>query len=315
MPRPAWASIPAVTLVLMIGCTAPVGEPPPSGPGERPSPWPTASEAPERLIAIGDIHGDYEAMMQALYLAQVVDDSWTWSGGTSWVVQTGDQLDRGDDERRILDEILRISEEAWDAGGAFIALNGNHEAMNVELDLRYVTDGGFEDFADLAPPVSDQDEELLSYPEAQRGRVAAFRPGGPYAMVLAEQNIAVIVGDTVFVHGGINPAHAERGLERINDEVQEWMRGEDDWPWIVNGEGPVWIRDYSDETGEEECADLEDALAILGVRRMVVGHTVYGEINHACDEQVWRVDVGMASYYGGDPSVLEIVGDTLSIID
>lgn len=315
MPAPLWAWLTALMLIALVGCAPPAAEPPLSGLGDRPSPWPTMSEAPERLIAMGDVHGDYEAMMQALFLAGLVDDAGDWSGGTSWVVQTGDQLDRGETERRILDEILRLSEEAWEAGGAFIALNGNHEAMNVELDLRYVTDGGFEDFADLAPPVSDQDEELLSYPEAQRGRVAAFRPGGPYALVLAEQNISVIVGDTVFVHGGINPTHAERGLERINDEVQDWMRGEDDWPWIVDGEGPVWIRDYSDETGDEECAELEDALGILGVSRMVVGHTVYGEINHACDEQVWRVDVGMASYYGGDPSVLEIVGDDLSVID
>ena len=50
------------------------------------------------------------------------------------MVQTGDQLDRGDQEQEILDlfERLRIESEA--AGGAFHALLGNHELMNARLD-------------------------------------------------------------------------------------------------------------------------------------------------------------------------------------
>ncbi|MCO4769444.1 MAG: metallophosphoesterase [Deltaproteobacteria bacterium] len=304
----------ALFLLLCTGCAS-VDEPAPAAPEGRPIPFPTVSDAPNRLIAMGDVHGDFDAMMQALRIADLVDDDGSWVGGDAWVVQTGDQLDRGDTERRILDTLPRLADEAWAAGGAFIALNGNHEAMNVELDLRYVTEEGFADFSNVAPPEAEQDEELLGYPEEERGRVAAFRPGGPYAMQLSERNIAVIVGDSAFVHGGINPSHAERGLERINDEVQEWMRGEDDWPWIINGDGPLWIRDYSDETGTEECADLEESLAILGVSRLVVGHTRYGEINSACDEQVWRVDVGMASYYGGYPQVLEIRDGEVDVID
>lgn len=101
----------------------------------------------------------------------------------------------------------------------------------------------------------------------------------------------------------------------MNDEVQEWMRAEDDWPWILDGDGPLWIRDYSDETGPDECDQLEQSLDILGIRRLVVGHTIQDSINAACDEQVWRVDVGMAAYYGGWPEVLEIRGDDVEVID
>ena len=299
--------------LLMTGCPSADEEPGPSEPAPRPIPFPSISAAPARLVAMGDIHGDYDAMMQALRIAEVVDDDGSWVGGDTWVVQTGDQLDRGDQERRILDELPRLADEAWEAGGALIALNGNHEAMNVELDLRYVTEGGFAEFADLAP--DELDSELESYPEEERGRVFAFRPGGPYAMQLGGRNIAVIVGDTAFVHGGLNPSHAERGLERMNDEVQEWMRAEDDWPWILDGDGPLWIRDYSDETGDDECDQLEQSLDILGIRRLVVGHTIQDSINAACDEQVWRVDVGMAAYYGGWPEVLEIRGDDVEVID
>lgn len=298
-------------LAVFAGCA--VDEPAPSPPEPRPIPFPSVSDAPERLVALGDVHGDFDAMMEALRIADVVDDDGTWVGGSTWVVQTGDQLDRGDQERRILDALPRLADEAWAAGGAFIALNGNHEAMNVELDLRYVTPAGFAEFADLAP--EELDDELLDYPEEERGRVAAFRPGGPYALQLSGRNVAVIVGGSAFVHGGLNPSHAERGLDRINSEVQEWMRAEDEWPWILEGDGPLWIRDYSYETGAAECEALEQSLDILGIDRLVVGHTVHDAINAACDEQVWRVDVGMAAYYGGAPQVLEIRGDDIEILD
>ena len=163
--------------VVLLGCPSSPEDPPPAERGARPVPAETEQPAPGRLIALGDVHGDFSAMMAALDLAGVVDGDGAWIGGETVVVQTGDQLDRGDEERRILDTISRLADEAWAAGGALHALNGNHEAMNVELDLRYVTPAGFAEFADLTP--DDLDAELMDYPEEERGRVAAFRPGGP----------------------------------------------------------------------------------------------------------------------------------------
>ncbi len=303
----------SVTAALLLGCSSRPQPPHPTPRGPRPVPAETIQGAPERLIALGDVHGDFTAMMNALLLAEVVDDDGTWIGGETVVVQTGDQLDRGDQERQILDAIQRLADEAWAAGGALHALNGNHEAMNVELDLRYVTEGGFADFADLAP--NDPDAELLAFPEQERGRAAAFRPGGPYALTLSGQNTAMIVGDSAFVHGGILPVHAEVGLDRINGRVRRWMAGDDEWPDVLDGDGLVWTRNYSDAPDADDCAQLEETLALLGVARMVVGHTVQDEILAACGEQVWLVDVGMAAYYGGTPAVLEIRGDDVRVID
>ena len=72
-----------------------------------------------------------------------------WTGGATWVVQTGDVLDRGDDEQAILDWFERLERDAAAAGGRFVWLLGNHELMNAAGDLRYVTPGGFKDFADV----------------------------------------------------------------------------------------------------------------------------------------------------------------------
>src|SRR5262249_39059382 len=103
--------------------------------------------APARLVAIGDLHGDLEATRRVLRIAGALDDKDRWVGGALVVVQTGDELDRGDGERAIVDLFDRLADEAKAAGGAVVALNGNHEVMNVELDFRYVTEGGYKDFA------------------------------------------------------------------------------------------------------------------------------------------------------------------------
>ena len=49
---------------------------------------------------------------------------------------------------------------------------------------------------------------------------------------------------------------------------------------------------------------------------MVVGHTVQdGRINSACNERVWRIDVGLASHYGAAAaSVLEIEGGKVNVL-
>lgn len=267
-----------------------------------------------RIIAIGDVHGDYGSALDALQLAGAVDNAGDWIGDGLIVVQVGDQTDRGDDEREILDwfEDLRVQAEA--AGGAFYPLLGNHEVMNVQLDLRYVTDGGFDDWDDT--PYDETDPFFMQFDEDARGRVAAFRPGGPYARLLSDHMIAVQLDETVFVHGGLTPRYAEQGIDAINAEVSRWMSGLGPEPVSVRGDDcPIWSRHFSSETGAEACALLEESLELLGAERMVVAHTVQADgITSACDDRVWRVDVGLSDDYGGATQVLEIIGDEVRVI-
>src|SRR4051794_30279189 len=74
--------------------------------------------AAERIIAIGDLHGDVSALRAALRLGGAIDDGGRWIGKKLVVVQTGDQLDRGDDEPQILELFARLRGEAEAAGGA-----------------------------------------------------------------------------------------------------------------------------------------------------------------------------------------------------
>ena len=276
--------------------------------------YPLGSAA-ARIVALGDIHGDLGAARKALRLAGAIDASDNWIGGELTVVQTGDILDRGDEEQAIMDLFSRLKIDAAAAGGAVYALNGNHELMNARPDLRYVTEGGFTDFQD-AVVIVKEDSLLLSYEPEQRARVAAFRPGGPYALVLAEQPVILVLEGNVFVHGGVTPMHIEYGIDRLNDEVRDWLLGKGEPPaFIHRSAGPTWNRNYSDEVDDEDCRELTEVLKALGAERMIVGHTVQDKgIASRCDGQVWCIDAGMADYYGGTIEVLEIDGDEVRIL-
>jgi hypothetical protein len=269
-------------------------------------------------VAIGDVHGDVDALRRALRLAVTIDDRDRWIGGDTVIVQTGDQLDRGDHERAILDLLDALAREAEAAGGAVVALNGNHEIMNVLWDFRYVTDGGYLDFADGGGAALDK-PELAELPAAARGRAAAFAPGGPYAQRLAKRSIAAIVGRSAFAHGGILPERVA-ALASLDSDVRKWMKGELADPRatieaIMDPDSVVWTRVYA-EDGAAVCDRLDRALAALDAARMVVGHTVQkGGITSACDGKLWRIDVGLAAHYGGPTQVLEIEGDDVRVIE
>jgi len=267
--------------------------------------------APARLVAIGDLHGDLDAARRVLRLAGAIDAKDAWIGGKLVVVQTGDAVDRGDDDRAILDLLERLKGEAVKTGGEVIAMSGNHEIMNASFDFRYVTPAAFAKFGDVAPKSPESAAALANLDGTQRGRAAAFAPGGPYAAMIARRPVMYRVGDTMFVHGGILPKHVTFGIDRINDETRAWLLGEQSTaPRAVSAEdGPLWTRMYSAAPGREECAMLNETLGMLGAKRMVMGHTVQRNgINPACDAKAWRIDVGMSKFYSGPIQALAIEG-------
>jgi hypothetical protein len=281
---------------------------------ERPWRFP----AVDRVAAVGDLHGDWRATRAALRLAGAIDAQQGWHGGKLVVVQVGDQLDQGSDERRILELLNNLKPMASSAGGALHLLTGNHEVTNVDGNFRYVTRQGFRDFADVRR--ADRSANLERFPWRERGRAAAFLPGGPFARQLAERPVILQVGDTVFVHGGLLPSHVRYGIGRINAEVNAWMNGDlDRLPaWYRSEDSPFWTRPYSDpDVGKKACRRLGEVLDALGAKRMVVGHTVQkAGISSACGRRVWRIDVGLSVSHGSGPvQVLEIRGSEVKVLE
>ena len=254
------------------------------------APIATKLPAAKRLVAIGDLHGDIGGTRAALLAAKVIDGSDKWIGGDTVIVQTGDILDRGDDEDDIYMLLERLDGEARKAGGAIVLLNGNHELMNTARDYRYVMPSAMADFGG--------------------DREKAFDPGGPWAKRLARYNLVAIVNDTVFSHAGVLPDWVTQ-IDAVNLTSRCWLDGQAGGPTdaplaLASDSSPVWTRAYGMPEAID-CAQLDDALAKLGAKRMVVGHTVQPTgITNACDGKLWRIDVGLAELYGGPIEVLEL---------
>jgi hypothetical protein len=112
------------------------------------------------------------------------------------------------------------------------------------------------------------------------------------------------------VHGGIEPADIEYGLGRMNAETRAWLAGDGPEPRAItqNDRSPVWTRRWAEV--EPDCEILRRTLAAVPARRLVVGHTPQKSgVSTACEGALWRIDVGLASFYGGPLELLEIIAD------
>lgn len=291
---------------------------------------PTAITATGRIVAIGDLHGDMSKTIRSLQLARVIDldeeGKPKWTGGDAVVVQLGDVLDRGDAEIAIVRLLRTLHEQALKEGGGVYMLNGNHESLNVCGDFRYVTPGAFiESAQEFGIP---REVALRNWEGCVQARAALYLPGGKMALELAKNPTVLVLNDTAFAHGGLLPVHVNYGLERMNTEVASWMRrdklveeeGYATPPFLAMGDGNsvMWNRSLSRESYANPidrfhaCNMVTQALARIGAKRLVVGHTPQMRgCNCECDGKVWRVDVGMSSGVLNAPAgVLEIVAAT-----
>lgn len=282
---------------------------------------PTRIAKVQRVVAIGDVHGDFEVTKSALIIAKVMDKNENWIGGKSILMQTGDQLDRWDGEHKLIKLLEDLKTKAKKVGGNIFVLNGNHETLNVALDFRYVHKNAYTPFDKFYNPKVKLDSILKKLPPHQRGRAMAFRPGGHYAKIFASHNTVMIVGQTLFVHGGVTPDFMEK-LESINSDISKWMLGNAQEPAATKApHGPVWSRDYSAQVTKKNCPELGRILAFLNLKRMVIAHTIFKNINSACDGRVWRIDTGISKAYRGpnqksNVQVLEILNDeVVSILE
>ena len=208
----------------------------------------SASAAQARIVAVGDIHGDFDAFVSILQRARLIDGEHRWVGGNATLVQTGDFLDRGPKSRDVLDLMMTLEKQAKKGGGRVLVLLGNHEMMNMTGDLGYVTPEDYASFADKhsekrrkaafktylklrkrrakargqPPPNFTPETErawMESHPLGFVEHREAFGPKGKYGGWLRGLPSVAQVGDVIFVHGGIHPALSTWNLDRINKRV------------------------------------------------------------------------------------------------
>ena len=215
-----------------------------------------------RVVAIGDVHGRHDQLVSLLHGTRLADDQLNWIGGQAHLILTGDLIDRGPADRAVLDLVQRLERQAESAGGRVHALLGNHGVMNLTRDFRYVSEGGYAEFAkdehasdreaawegyQKEASGSGGDRAQLeaafnkSYPHGYFARQRAFSGAGEYGRWLLERPAIIKVNGIVFLHGGLTSEVASLGLDRINSRVRsalsDAMSAEDALADLLGGPG------------------------------------------------------------------------------
>eukprot|EP00397_Hematodinium_sp_SG-2012_P046285 GEMP01052234.1.p1 GENE.GEMP01052234.1~~GEMP01052234.1.p1 ORF type:complete len:326 (+),score=50.69 GEMP01052234.1:139-1116(+) len=240
----------------------------------------TTQRVCDRLIAIGDLHGDYDHAKQILVGAGLVSDETVpkWiADETTCLVQSGDLVDRGEFSKQLYDMFERFRTQA---NGRVVNLMGNHELMNLMGDLRYV----------------DARENTHWGGEAAR---AAHWSGDWGAKLIKEFLVAELQNGILFVHAGLRPEFAEKGnMTKLQETVRNgllYMQANGgtvpyEFRRHLRDEGPFWTRVFmEDET--RSCKLLRKTLRLFNATRMVVGHTqVMGGISSRCGGRLLAID-------------------------
>ena len=306
----------------------------------------------ERIVAIGDIHGDYDNYMAVLKNAGVVNRRGRWAAGKTHVVQVGDIPDRGPDTLKIIEHLQKLEKQSKKAGGRLHLLIGNHEHMNITGDLRYVHPGEYEAFetrnskqlrnnyyAYVVNTLEQQREALLAsggdpsnlpvvddgfkrdwYAEHPLGFVEhrlAWQQGGELFEWIAAHNTVIRINDVLFLHGGLSAELLPLSITDINDRVRAELNREDfeGEPLGTADNGPLWYRGLARGDEVAERAALNSVLDHFGAKMIVLGHTPdLNAITPRFGGEVVIIDTGISAYYGGHLASLLIEGGTATAI-
>lgn len=288
----------------------------------------------KRVVAIGDIHGDKDALAAVLKMSGIIDDQERWIGGNTHLLQIGDIPARGPQTRIAFDMLMRLEGEASSAGGKLHALIGNHDAGVIYGDLRNTLPQEYDEFrtpeseAKLLKaldqeietrrregrlPANPADIEavkklwLQEHPPGFVEHREAFSPSGHYGSWIRRHNSMVRINDTLFVHGGISPKYILRTRSALNETVRRELADPGHLlPGVVTDPlGPLRYRALVEEAGPALEPHVSKVLRTWGVRRMVIGHTVtQSAILPLFGSRVVDIDLGLCRFYGRPPACL-----------
>jgi len=220
----------------------------------------------EKIVAVGDLHGDYENFITILRGTKLIDKKNRWIGGKTHLVQIGDVMDRGPDPKEIFDLLMRLEKEAEEAGGKIHALIGNHEEWNIaDLALDFPGYVHYKQFTSFLtddfkkkqekkfrkekgknPPKKTNSDSSTDYNfeeewnkilrdvvgsynhPARRNYIKNFNK--KYGKWILQHNAVIKINDIIFVHGGISEEFSTEKLKSINDRLRFEL---EDQRWAV----------------------------------------------------------------------------------
>lgn len=258
---------------------------------------------PPRVVAIGDLHGDVRALGAIMCACGLVDEEGAWSGGDAHVVLMGDLLG-GPRSRLLLGAIMRLEREAMRAGGRIHTLLGNHDVLPIAGRLGKMSK-----------------KERATYGESD------FH-AGPLAEWIRGRPTMLKIGDSLFVHAGVDRWALDTDPAEINAGVRAWIayhQGVSEKPpkktrWMIEEDGPLFTRAFRAKAEGKDGPPRKVLRAILerlGATRVVLGHSptkgagILLEHPHY-GASVVLVDTEISDDESGKLAALEIRADALS---
>ncbi|MFW6132185.1 MAG: metallophosphoesterase [Candidatus Aminicenantaceae bacterium] len=206
----------------------------------------------KKIVAVGDIHGDFDNFVIILKNIGLINEKLQWTGNQTHLVQTGDIMDRGPDAKKAFDLIKRLEKEAKQAGGMVHMLIGNHEEMNITgLALRQIDYITPEQFVSFLPSEYKEEQEKIFLEElkyhsndpkksdpalhklllkqwkkvlrqdrkAQSLYLDTFYKN--YGQWIINKNTVIKINDIIFVHGGISSEFSKWKPQDINQRTRK----------------------------------------------------------------------------------------------
>ena len=270
-------------------------------------------EHSNRIVIIGDIHGDIRRFKDILIDAKIINKNIEWIAEpkNTIVIQMGDQVDSVNrdpslEEWEVLPDIEMLyftdllNKIALSKGGRVISLIGNHELMNVIGNFSYVSQTSLNN--------NYKRQEL-------------FKPGGTLSALLSQRPLVVKIGKLLFCHAGFTLEHLNilskynKDISYLNTIWKNFIKNnailiEDKEIFeniILDMDGMLWTRDLND--GE----DLIKFKEQLGCIYMFVGHTVVERVK-LINDFIWYTDTGISRSFGNTSyQYIDILNNELNI--
>jgi hypothetical protein len=237
------------------------------------------------IFAFGDIHGEFEQLIKLLINNNIIDDNYNWKFGNGHVIFLGDVFDRGEKVTETLLFIYELERKANESGGDVSLLIGNHEAMALTGDHRYIHDKYIH-------------YERFFYKEY-------FKLYGANSVIgdwLRKQNTILKVNNNLFLHAGISSKvlDLQLSIDSINSVVCDYLIDHNSSLYhtsssiIVSEYGPLWFRGYSDYYGADKKIDekiVNNILEHYEVQRMIIGHNESTSIKASYNGRLLSIDV------------------------
>jgi len=229
---------------------------------------------PSKLMAISDLEGNYRNARRFLQTNKVIDQQGNWIWGKGHLVLVGDLVDRGSQVTELMWLLHRLERQAEQAGGRLHYVLGNHEAMVMGGDLRYI---------------HLKYHFVTSRMKLRYDRL--FAADTEIGRWWRSKNGIETVGNLLFIHGGYSPLldQAKLDVKTLNQRIRAGLppaRPTGSTPAanpVQHQHGPFWYRGYFAKYAASwgGKATHEEILAILkrhATEHIVIGHTVVDQV-------------------------------------